>query len=154
MKGQKLFTYMYSLQKMSVGKTTFTSGDQLIWICERFEPRSHFQSRLSLIVRVNVVLNRTVDSDWRFDNLCGSHLQSHSEDDYRTGCQDYVHPDDQTQPTFNLDLLSFFYLARIILRHSSFSLSKEKMFVFPVLALLSNWYQFDIGLPVFLVVIS
>ena len=36
---------------------------------------------LSLIVRVNVVLNRTVfvDSDWRFDNLCGSHLQSQSE---------------------------------------------------------------------------
>ena len=26
--------------------------------CERFEPRSHFK-RLSLIVRVNVVLNRT-----------------------------------------------------------------------------------------------
>ena len=48
--------------------------------CERFEPRSHFKSRLSLIVRVNVVLNRTVavDSNWRFDNLCGSHLQSHS----------------------------------------------------------------------------
>ena len=38
------------------------------------------KSRLSLIVRVNVVLNRTVvDSDWRFDNLCGSHLQSQSE---------------------------------------------------------------------------
>ena len=36
---------------------------------------------LSLIVRVNVVLNRTVvvDNDWRFDNLCGSHLQSQSE---------------------------------------------------------------------------
>ena len=48
--------------------------------CERFEPRIHFK-RLSLIVRVNVVLNRTVvvDSDWRFDNLCGSHLQSQSE---------------------------------------------------------------------------
>ena len=42
---------------------------------------STFKSRLSLIVRVNVVLNRTVvvDSDWRFDNLCGSHLQSQSE---------------------------------------------------------------------------
>ena len=37
--------------------------------CERFEPRSHFKSRLRLISRVNVVLNRTVvvDSDWRFD---------------------------------------------------------------------------------------
>ena len=29
-------------------------------ICERFEPRSHFKSKLSLIVRVNVVQNRTV----------------------------------------------------------------------------------------------
>ena len=28
--------------------------------CERFELRSHFKSRLSLIVWVNVVLNRTV----------------------------------------------------------------------------------------------
>ena len=35
-----------------------------------------------MIFRVNVVLNRTVvavDSDWRFDNLCGGHLQSQSE---------------------------------------------------------------------------
>ena len=34
-----------------------------------------------MIVRVNVVLNRTVvvDSDGRFNNLCGSHLQSQSE---------------------------------------------------------------------------
>ena len=48
---------------------------------ERFVLRSHFKSRLSLIVRVNVVLKRTVvvDSDCRFDNLCGSHLQSQSE---------------------------------------------------------------------------
>ena len=48
---------------------------------ERFEPRSHFKSRLRLIVRMNVVLNRTVvvDSDWRFENLCGRHLQSQSE---------------------------------------------------------------------------
>ena len=46
--------------------------------CERFESRSHFKSGLILIVRVNVVLNKTVvvDGDWRFDNLCCSHLQS------------------------------------------------------------------------------
>ena len=33
-----------------------------------------------MLVRVNVVQNRAVvvDSDWRFDNLCGSHLQSQS----------------------------------------------------------------------------
>ena len=40
---------------------------------------------------MNVVLNRTVvvDSDWRFDNLCGSHLQSQS--DYCTGCRNVSH---------------------------------------------------------------
>ena len=34
-----------------------------------------------MIVWVNEVLNRTVvvDSDERFDNLCGSHLQSQSD---------------------------------------------------------------------------
>ena len=31
--------------------------------CKRFEPRNHYKSRLSLIVRVNVVLNRTVVVD-------------------------------------------------------------------------------------------
>ena len=38
-------------------------------------------SRLSMIIWVNVVLNRTVvvDSDWRFQNLCGSHSQSQSQ---------------------------------------------------------------------------
>ena len=30
----------------------------------------------SVIVWVSVVLKRTVVGDWRFDNLCGSHLQS------------------------------------------------------------------------------
>ena len=44
----------------------------------------YIKRRLSLIVQVNVVLNRAVvvDSDWCFDwrfNLCGSHLQSQSE---------------------------------------------------------------------------
>ena len=36
-------------------------------------------SLLSVIVRVSIVLKRTVvvDNDWRFDNLSGSHLQSH-----------------------------------------------------------------------------
>ena len=41
----------------------------------------NFKRRSSFIVGMNVVLNRTivVDSDLRFDNLCGSHLQSQSE---------------------------------------------------------------------------
>ena len=36
-----------------------------LYFCEGFEPRSHFTSRLSLIIRVNVIQNRTVvvDSD-------------------------------------------------------------------------------------------
>ena len=43
--------------------------------------RSIFKSRLSLIIRVKVVLNRTVvvDSDRCFNNLSGSHLLSQSE---------------------------------------------------------------------------
>ena len=53
--------------------------------CERFEPRSHFKSRLSLTVWVNVVLKRTVVVDSDYNN---------------SPIQDYVHPDDQTQPTF------------------------------------------------------
>ena len=46
---------------ISSSNLQFTVSDD----CERFEPRSHFKSRLSLIVRVKVVLNRTVvvDSD-------------------------------------------------------------------------------------------
>ena len=37
-----------------------------------FYSRSHVISRLSMIFRLNIALNRTfvVDSDWRFDNLC------------------------------------------------------------------------------------
>ena len=36
-------------------------------------------SSYNVIVRVSVVLKRTVVGDWRFDNLCGSHLQSQVE---------------------------------------------------------------------------
>ena len=52
-----------------------------------------------------------VDSDWRFHNLCGSHLQSQKMTtaqvvetsvtvNNNSPIQDYVHPNDQTQPTF------------------------------------------------------
>ena len=40
-----------------------------------FEPRSSIPW-LKKIIWVIGVLRRTVFSDWRFDNLCGSHLQS------------------------------------------------------------------------------
>ena len=53
--------------KKEILSTVASSKDckQQGYLSERFEPRSHFKSRLSLIVRVNVVLNRTVvvDSD-------------------------------------------------------------------------------------------
>ena len=45
---------------------------------ERFELWSHFTSRWNLIVFVNPD-STLVESDWRFDNLSGSHLQSNSE---------------------------------------------------------------------------
>ena len=50
-------------------KKTHSLQESFTW--ERFESGGHFISRLRMIVRVNVVLNRTVvDSDWSFDNLC------------------------------------------------------------------------------------
>ena len=42
---------------------THRVAEPVLFCCERFEPQSHFKSRLSLIVRVNVVLNRTVVVD-------------------------------------------------------------------------------------------
>ena len=50
-------------------KKTHSLQESFTW--ERFESGGHFISRLRMIVRVNVVLNKTVvDSDWSFDNLC------------------------------------------------------------------------------------
>ena len=63
-----------------VSQPCLSSFPQLIdkiWAVSRMaENCYYFISRLSVIVWVNVILNRTVvvDSDWRFDNLCGSHL--------------------------------------------------------------------------------
>ena len=42
------------------------NGLSLIQNCERFEHRSHFKSRLNLIVRVNVVHYRAVLLLWYF----------------------------------------------------------------------------------------
>ena len=46
-------------------ETSYNGVDQNTF-CERFEPSSHFISRVGVIVGVNVVLNRTVvvDSDY------------------------------------------------------------------------------------------
>ena len=54
---------------------TYTNCTPLSSNCKWFEPRS-ISSSYCVIVRVSVVLKRTIVSDWRFDNLSGSHLQS------------------------------------------------------------------------------
>ena len=57
----------------------FEARKQCLYCSKWFEPRS-ISSSCSVIVRVSVVLKRTVgDSDWRFDNLSGRHLQSHCD---------------------------------------------------------------------------
>ena len=62
-----MLTYFNLLQSMlcdTESKALLICGfiySVIIFICERFEPRSYFISKLSMIVRLNVVLNRTVD---------------------------------------------------------------------------------------------
>ena len=73
--------------------------------CERFEPRSHFKSTLSLIVRVNVV---TVNNN--------------------SPIQDYVHPDDQTQPTH-------------VIVHTTLLLICLLLDAFPYIASFKPWHE-------------
>ena len=73
--GQKMTEILPIKSKM----TRWVVAGLLTSYCERFEPRSHFKGRLSLIVRVNVVLNSTVVVD-----------------------SDYVDPDDQAHSTFEM----------------------------------------------------
>ena len=66
-----------------------------------------------MIVRVNVVLNRTVvDSDWRLDNLYSSQFQSFlkmttaqvvetSVTVNNSPIHDCIHPDDLAEPTYD-----------------------------------------------------
>ena len=49
-----------SLSQVLQSRTFCVLYTCLIINCKRFEPRSHLISRLSMIVRVNFVLNRTV----------------------------------------------------------------------------------------------
>ena len=76
-----IITFKHIIWFKSLNLSFTFMANQHLYSCERFEPRSHFVSRLSMIVWVNVVLNRTVivDRDWHFDNLCGSHLHSQSD---------------------------------------------------------------------------
>ena len=63
-------------------------------------------SKLSMIIWVNTVLNRTVvDSNCCFNNVCRSHLQSHAQvvemsvTVNNSPIKDYIHPDNHTQLT-------------------------------------------------------
>ena len=65
----KLFVLIIAMAKVKPNEVSdyqgeITNNNNNTSNCERFEPRSHIK-RLSLIVRVNVVLDRTVvvDSD-------------------------------------------------------------------------------------------
>ena len=70
------FQHSCSYYKRLYGEFSFTRYIDNAW----FEPRGYFISRWIMIVRANVVQKRTVvDTDWRFHNVCGGHLQSESE---------------------------------------------------------------------------
>ena len=55
-------------------------------MCESFEPRSHFKSRLSLTLKMTTA--QVVETSVTVNN--------------NSPIQDYVHPDDQTQAIFEM----------------------------------------------------
>ena len=88
----------------------------LLYYCERFEPRSHFKSRLGLIVRVNVVLNRTA--------VVYSPIQDNSYIIiHNVIIQDYVHLHNQTQPTFKIIIILLLFLTNNSKRSKRFSVN-------------------------------
>ena len=98
---QKCFSFSTWLQcicyrlKLNSGKKCFPWVDFLFsltpssnnsWIRARWQMKKVnvlmiFLSKLSMIIWVNIVLNRTVvvDNDWCFDNLCGMQIISGTE---------------------------------------------------------------------------
>ena len=98
-----------------------------------------------MIVRVSVVLRRTVVGDWRFDNLSGSHLQSQVNSvcqsmtsaqvvetsvTNNSSSQNYTHPDDHTirttdTPGFKPFTMSIFILVLL----SFYTLSVRKTWI-------------------------
>ena len=69
-------TLLTDLIALSTPKRNFCSKThKLRELSKWFEPRSTSSSYI-IIVRVSVVLRRTVVGDWNFDNLSRSHLQS------------------------------------------------------------------------------
>ena len=81
------------------------------------------KSKLSLILRVNVVLNRTVvvHSDLRFFDLCGSHLQSLVIDLIGQLCRDQYH-----QLTFYNSLSLWRWLSHRLSKFQSLSTTMQQ----------------------------
>ena len=69
-KTQKVLFHLHVLSNR-ISRKIFVNGKQPLTL-DAPQCKQVNKSRLSLIVRMNVVLNRTVvvDSNWRFDNLC------------------------------------------------------------------------------------
>ena len=67
-------------------------------------------NRLSLIVQVNIVVN-VVDSDWRFDDLCGSHIQSQKQKFFiACSSQDsFAYSESLQHPTITILLIEIFF---------------------------------------------
>ena len=92
--------------------------------CERFEPRCHFK-RLSLIVRVNVINNQSIipSSDviqltLTLKMTTVQVVETSVTVNINSPIQDYVHPDDQTQPIACILCSSFIhYLTSFVIAY-------------------------------------
>ena len=75
------------------------------YYCEWFEPRSHFKSRLSLIVPSIIPSTDVIQLTLTLKMTTTQVVETSVTVNINSPIQDYVHPDDQTQPTLLLLLL-------------------------------------------------
>ena len=75
------------------------------YYCEWFEPRSHFKSRLSLIVPSIIPSTDVIQLTLTLKMTTTHVVETSVTVNINSPIQDYVHPDDQTQPTLLLLLL-------------------------------------------------
>ena len=78
------------------------------YYCEWFEPRSHFKSRLSLIVPSIISSTDVIQLTLTLKMTTAQVVETSVTVNNNSPIQDYVHPDDQTQPTLLLLLLLLF----------------------------------------------
>ena len=75
------------------------------YYCEWFEPRSHFKSRLSFIVPSIIPSTNVIQLTLTLKMTTTHVVETSVTVNNNSPIQDYVHPDDQTQPTLLLWLL-------------------------------------------------